>query len=300
MDLKKQRKGILLVIISAVFWGMSGSTAQFLFHNENLNMQWLVAVRLLTAGSIFLIYTFFKIKDGIWKIWKHGRDGLNLVFFGIFGMLGIQYTYFATIKYSNAPTATIMQCLAPVLITCYLTIKFRKFPSLREITAVMLAILGTFLIITKGNIHSLSISKTALFWGILSAFAAAFYTVQPCHLIQKWGSTLVIGWGMLIGGILFSLLVHNPFDFTGKACLYSILGIIFIILFGTIIGFYCYLESLKYISPTTASVLDCVEPLTAAFLSIVWLHVSFGIEEWTGTILIIATIIILSKKQKVS
>lgn len=64
--------------------------------------------------------------------------------------------------------------------------------------------------------------------------------------------------------------------------------------FGTLIAFYCYLESLTYISASETSILASVEPLSAAFLSVVWLHVSFGLEEWLGTLCIISTIIILS------
>lgn len=124
-------------------------------------------------------------------------------------MLGVQYTYFAAIKHGNAATATILQYLAPVIITCYLAIITKSLPSLRQIIAICLAMLGTFFIITKGNIHSISISKSALFWGISSAFSLAFYTLQPRRLLAKWGSTLIIGWGMLVGGIAFSF-IHQP------------------------------------------------------------------------------------------
>lgn len=153
--------------------------------------------------------------------------------------------------------------------------------------------LGTFLIITKGNIHSISISRLAIFWGICSAVAAAFYTVQPQLLIIKWGSILIVGWGMLIGGIIFSF-VHAPWAFDGQWSISSILSVIFVVLFGTLIAFTCYLESLKYIRPTEASVLSSAEPLSAAVLSVLWMHDSLGIGQWIGTILIIITIIILS------
>ena len=153
--------------------------------------------------------------------------------------------------------------------------------------------IGTFFIITKGNIHSISISKLTLFWGILTAFAAAFYTVQPRHLLSKFSSIIVVGWSMLIGGIAFSF-VHKPWDFVGEVSISSILAVIFVILFGTLIGFYCYLESLKSIQPTEACVLSAVEPLSAAFLSVFWLHVPFGITEFIVTACIITTIVILS------
>jgi len=79
----------------------------------------------------------------------------------------------------------------------------------------------------------------------------------------------------------------------------SVFAIIFVVLFGTLIAFCCYLESLKYILPTETSVLSSVEPLSAAFLSVFWLHVSFGLPQWLGTVCIISTIIILSRLKKV-
>lgn len=152
---------------------------------------------------------------------------------------------------------------------------------------------GTFFIITKGNIHNITISKLALFWGITSAVMAAFYTLQPRALLAKYGSSLVAGWGMLIGGIAFSF-IHQPWNFTGEWSIDSVFAVIAVVLFGTLIAFYCYFECLKYIQPTEASILSSVEPLSAAFLSVLWLRVPLGLPEWIGTILIISTVIILS------
>lgn len=148
--------------------------------------------------------------------------------------------------------------------------------------------------------NNLSISKLALFWGIASAFASALYTLQPISLLKKYDSTTVVGLGMLLGGISFSF-IHNPLNFSGEISLDSIIAIAFVIIFGTLIAFYCYLESLKYIQPTEASILGSLEPLSAAFLSIIWLNVSLAPLQWIGTIFIISTVIILSysKKEKV-
>jgi drug/metabolite transporter (DMT)-like permease len=160
--------------------------------------------------------------------------------------------------------------------------------------AIMLALAGTFLIVTSGNIQSLSISGLAVFWGILSAFALAFYTLYPGSLLSKWGSLLTVGWGMTVGGIGFSF-IHPPWVFQGHWSLPSFLAVVFVVIFGTLIAFFCFMESLKYISASEASLLACVEPLSAAFLAVAWLHVSFGLAEWIGSFSIIATIFILSK-----
>jgi len=287
-------KGIILVIIGSMLWGISGTVAQYLFQQKGFSPEWLVVIRLLVSGIILLLYVFIKGEQNIWKIWRTKHDVLSLIFFSVLGMLGVQYTYFAAIKYGNAATATILQYSSPIIITCYLAIRTKKIPDFQEIIAIGLAMLGTFFIITKGNIHSISISKLALFWGITSAFAAAFYTVQPRSLLTKWGSILVVGWGMLIGGIAFSF-VQQPWNCTGKWSITSTLAITFVVLFGTLVAFTCFLESLKYIKPTESSVLSAAEPLSAALLSVLWLHEQLRIAQWLGTACIIITIIILSR-----
>jgi drug/metabolite transporter (DMT)-like permease len=291
--------GIALVLTGATLWGISGTVVQFLFQQKGYNPEWLVVIRLLISGTILLMYSRFKKNKDIFLIWKLKEDRIHILIFGIFGMRGVQYTYFAAIEAGNAATATVLQYLGPVFILGYIVLKSRRFPTNKEIISIFLALLGTFFLVTNGNVQTLSISKWAFFWGISSAIALAFYTLQPVQLIKKWETIIVVGWGMLIGGIGFSL-INPPWVFQGQLSLSSFIAILFIIIFGTIIPFYFYLESLNYISATEASLLACVEPLSAAFLSVVWLHVSFGFYEWIGTILILATIAILSQEKKKS
>lgn len=286
-------KGIILVLIAAIFWGISGTVAQYLFQQQGFSAEWLVVTRLLSSGAILLFFSSIVKKQNIWSIWKNNRDLVALILFGIFGMLGVQYTYFIAIQYGNAASATVLQYLAPVLITCYLCIQTKKFPAKYEVTAVLLALVGTFLLVTNGNIQTLSISKPAFFWGILSAFALAFYTLQPGGLLSKWGSLLIVGWGMMIGGISFSF-IHSPWEFQGHWSVPSFLAVFFVVIFGTLIAFFCYLESTKYIRASETSLLACAEPLSAAFLAVVWLRVPFGLGEWLGTFCIVLTIFLLT------
>src|SRR5690349_18178766 len=118
-------RGILLVLIAAVFWGVSGTVAQYLFH-EGLSASWLVVIRLIFSGFGLLFFAHKYAKQNIWAVWKNKQDATSLILFGIVGMLTVQYTYFAAIEQSNAATATILQYLAPVLIACYLCVKAKK------------------------------------------------------------------------------------------------------------------------------------------------------------------------------
>ena len=288
-----RNKGIALVLTGATLWGVSGTAAQYLFQQQGFSPEWLTVVRLLLSGIILLGLAYKNDRLKVFEIWKTKKDALQIILFAILGMLAVQYTYFAAIEHGNAATATVLQYLAPALITCYLAIHSKRFPSITVSVAVVIAILGTFLLVTGGSVRTLSISGWAVFWGVTSAFALAFYTLQPYKLLSKWGSMIVVGWGMLIGGICFSM-IHPPWAFEGNWTLPSFSAVLFIIIFGTIIAFYFYLESTKFISASEVSLLASVEPLSATLISVFWLNVTFGFAEWLGTLCIISTITILS------
>lgn len=138
---------------------------------------------------------------------------------------------------------------------CYIVFVNKKIPKLSQVCAILLVMVGTFLIITKCDVNSLSISKLALFWGICSGFAAALYTLQPANLLNKYSSVTIVGWGMLIGGIAFSF-INPPWKFSGIWSLPTVACVGFVVIFGTLVAYYCYLESLNYILPTEASITE--------------------------------------------
>jgi drug/metabolite transporter (DMT)-like permease len=157
--------------------------------------------------------------------------------------------------------------------------------------------LGTLLLVTNGDFTTLAISKAALFWGILAALSAAFYTLQPKYLLQHWRSPLVIGWGMLLGGIV--MLVLSGFD-RGAAVfdLEATTALAFVVCFGTILAFWSYLESIKYIRPTETSTLGSLEPLAAVLLSVLLLDIPFGPFDAGGSLLMMLAVFILSRLKR--
>ena len=79
----------------------------------------------------------------------------------------------------------------------------------------MFALGGTFLIATKGNIGALAIPAEGLMWGVVSAFALAAYTLLPGKVLAKWGSFIVTGLAMLLGGTVATVFVQ-PSPWTSR------------------------------------------------------------------------------------
>ncbi|WP_409301119.1 DMT family transporter [Peribacillus sp. SCS-155] len=295
-----KNKGYVMVLTAAALWGISGTAAQHLFDKSTVTMGWLVTVRLLASGLLFLIMAALGGKSReVFTVWRNTASISHFVFFGIAGMMGVQYTYFAAIDTGNAAVATLLQYIAPVIILAYYLLRQRSIPNRLEIIAVILALWGTVLLLTNGKPETLAVPWSAVGWGLLSAFALAFYTLYSNKLVQKFNSVIVVGWGMLFGGI--SLIpVYKPYEFDASEWNVSVyLLIVFVIIFGTLIPFYLFIDSLHYITPKEGSLLSCAEPLSSVITSIIWLGVPFGIFQGAGALSIIGMVILLTLKPNI-
>lgn len=290
-------RSFLFAIIAAVLWGVSGNFGQFLFQERGVNVEWLITIRMLVSGLLLLLLTWIGGKTDIFSIWKNRKDAIQLLIFSITGMLAVQYTYFAAIRHSNAATATVLQYSGPIMIAIYLAIKYRRLPRPREVLAILLAVIGTFLLVTHGNIHTLAISGIALFLGLAAAVALAVYTLQPIKLLSKYRPAVIIGWGMVCGGLPISF-VRAPWQVTGHWDVYTYLFTGMIIVFGTLIPFTLYSAAVKVIGGQKASLLASAEPLAATVLAVYWLQIPFLLVDWIGTLCIISTVFLLTRSEK--
>ena len=298
---KNDNTGMLSTFVGGTLWGINGVMGNYLFLNKNVTTPWLIPYRLILAGFLLLGYLYYKKGSKIFDVLKNPKDLFQIVLFGFIGMLGTQYTYFSAIQFSNAAIATVLTYFGPTLVLIYMCLREKRKPLKYEVVSICLSSFGVFLLATHGDITSLQISFKALIWGILSALSVVFYTVQPESLLKKYGASIVVAWGMMIGGI-FIAFVTKPWNISVTFDFVTFLVLMLIIVFGTIIAFILYLTGVNIIGPTKASIIACIEPVAATICAILFLGVSFGFLDLIGFICIISTIFIVAyfdKKTKV-
>ncbi|WP_083995396.1 DMT family transporter [Caryophanon latum] len=285
--------GVFFALISAAFWGIGGTVAQYLFQQQHVDVNWFVTVRLLLGGTL-LVGSQVLLGKPIFNIWKTKRDAVRLVIFSIVGMLLVQYSYMLSIALGNAAMATLLQYLAPVfIILFYIITKQQPFTKL-DGALIFFTMIGTFLLLTNGDTSSLSVPVAAIVWGIISGLALAFYTLYAKPLLETQSSILVVGWAMLVAGVMFNFIA--PFWQTSNMTWSTptIVGLTFSIVCGTALAFWLFVASLNYISPKETSIFGTFEPLTAVVSSIVWLALPFGIWQFVGALCIIGMVLVLS------
>jgi drug/metabolite transporter (DMT)-like permease len=203
-------------------------------------------------------------------------------------------TFYMSVQEGNASAATILQYLSPLFIVLGSLIFKHERPMRSDLIAFVIAMLGVFLAITHGNIHSLAISNSALIWGILSGVTAAFYVVLPKPITKDHSPMIVLGWALIIGGILFN--IHQPvWVNTPEITTRLVLSMATVILVGTILPFWALLHSLNFAPSAVVSILDAVQPVVTFVLSLLFLNLKFNITELIGSILVIVAITIIQK-----
>ena len=285
--------GTFLTIAGGILWGISGVCGQFLFQSKDVTASWLVPLRLVTAGFLLLCYYLIRDKGKAFDIWKTKRNRIDIIIYGLAGMMLCQYSYFQTIEWSNAGTATVIQYLGPALIVVWVCLQTKRLPEKKEVLGVILAVTGIFLIATHGNPTTLALSQKALIMGLISAVSVVIYTVKPARMQAEFDTPLILAWGMLIGGVALTIAFrpwNNKVIFDGE----TFTALTFIILFGTMAGFSMYMTGVKMIGSVRASLYSCVEPVASMVLTAVWMKVSFTTPDLIGTAFVIATIIILA------
>ncbi|MEK4425673.1 EamA family transporter [Solibacillus sp. FSL K6-1523] len=292
----KRYIGFILVITGCFFWGIGGTVSQQLF-SEGIEVSWLVSTRLLIAGILLLsTQALFKDRTQILAIWQQKFTAFRLVIFAIVGMLAVQYTYMASIKEGNAAVATLLQYLAPVMIIVYVALRGQSKFTKKDAVTIVLALSGSFFLLTNGSLSTLSVPMPAIIWGLLSGVSLAFYTLYAIPLLKQFDSLVVVGWAMVLAGLTMSFF-HPPWqvdvsNWTASTGIYLVI----VVIFGTMLSFWFYIESLQTLSAKETSLLGNVEPLTAVLATVIWLQEPFGAFQWFGTSFILFMMVYIALK----
>lgn len=293
---KDRAVGFVLAVWTGILWGASSPVAQYLFEQKGIESAWLTPYRLLGSGILLLAYSGVLKKD-ITGIWRRRKDALRLIIFGIIGMMGMQYSFFAAVQATDAGTATFFQYLNPAMLIVYYAVRERKAPGKREIAAVFCAVSGVFLIATHGNPFSLNVSAEGIGLGLLTAVTTCFYAVLPISLLKKYPSEVVCAWAMLIGGIALSA-VRKPWRIKADVDSAVMLAFFAIVILGTILPFCFYLAALPRIGAVYTGLMTSVEPVTATVLAAAFLGTAFAPVDIVGFLLVLSTGFILNLRKK--
>ena len=168
----------------------------------------------------------------------------------------------------------------------------RRLPTVIETIGVILAVIGTVLIATGGNLSSISLPLPGLAWGLANALGNAAMAIIPLALIARWGAFSVNGVAFLISGFVLVPFVrpwaHMPqLDARG----WLMLG--FLVVIGTFAACGLYMGGVAIIGSMRGILIGTIEPVVATVTAVTWTGAAFSPADLVGLVLIILMVFLV-------
>lgn len=288
--MKKELKGAILIVIAAFFWGIAATAAKFIL-NTNINPFKLVNMRLNLAFTfLFLFFLIFdRQKLKITKV-----DAKYLAVLGIVGIVGVQSTYYFTVATLNVGMAIFLQYLAPAMIVLYSVVFLKEKLSMTILLSLGISLLGSVCIIFGREAAPAStLNILGFITGLVSAFFLSFYTIYG-----KTCTGRVNAWTVLLYAVGFGALaywfVSPPWVLWSEVSLLEFGYASYLAIFATIIPFGLYFSGLRFLTPSSGSIISMLEPVIATLSAYLLLNEKMTVVQLLGGMLIIAAVMIIN------
>lgn len=288
------RRGYAYVILAALLWGVSGSSAKFLF-NSGVTPYQVVQLRLTLAAVILLGWLAIR-NPALLRIAR--RDIWYFALFGAVGMGACQFTYLFAISKIKVAAAILLQYLAPSFIAVHAVVFARDRLSASTVLALAGATIGCYLVVGAYDLQLLSLNLVGVLSGILSAVTFAWYSIHGEYGMRRYNPWTVLFYALLFAALVWNIL-HPPLEaFFHRYSAVEWGWVLYIGILGTLLPFGLYLEGVNLIRSTRASITAILEPITAGVVSYVFLKETMAPLQIAGGLLVIGSIVLLQLKQE--
>ena len=277
--------GVLLIIVSAVSFGTLAIFGRYAFA-DGIDIFTLLFLR-FTLAAIVIAGLLILRRERM----PCGKELYLLIGMGAMGYVGQSFSYLAAIKFASAGLVALLLYLYPVFVAILSTIFLKEKITRLKVVALAFATLGA----------AMTAKPQGGQWtGILLALSAA--VIYSIYIIVGTGvmknvsavpsSTVIFASAGVVFGVLAAVNhPHWPLSSSGW------LAIVAIMLIATVLPVVTFLEGLKRIGPTNASMLSTLEPVVTFLLAGRLFGEKLGPISLIGGGLILTAVILLTRSE---
>jgi drug/metabolite transporter (DMT)-like permease len=294
-DEQNQLIPYLLIIGAAILWASAGTTSKYLF-NAGMSPYTLAQFRVSFSSLIIFGYLIVFSRDTLRiKV----RDLPYLVVLGALGMGGVQVTYLYAISKIKVAMAILLQYLAPFFVATYSWLFLRESMDRWKVLSILLAFVGCVLVVEAYRVSFFSLNIEGFIAGLLSAGFFSFYSLLGERAMRRYSPWTVLFYALVFAAALFNIAMPIRHIIVWKAELRWCLSVVYIIVCGTVLPFGLYYMGIEHLRSTRASIVATLEPISAGFLSFVFLGELLTAWQIFGGLLVIAAIVIIQSQREI-
>jgi len=291
-----EARGYLLIATASVLWGTLGIFAKLSFEYAS-NSETLIALRLVISFATLSAILILFDRNSL-KIQK--TDVTWFLIFGIFAVALQRISYFSAVHLTTATIAAMLFYTYPVFVTLLAYIVLREKIAKGELLAIALTFSGVALIVKVYDSSSLNVNATGIVFGLASSLFFVLYFMMTKKLRNRYTSWTLTVYGDGIGALILTPIISFSFpqiiEFPSQLWL-----LIFVIAWvPSLLAYLLYSYAIKYVKASKGSIISVIEPLSATLFSTIFVGERLENLQLVGIVLVLAGVILLFKKSKVT
>jgi drug/metabolite transporter (DMT)-like permease len=284
------------LILTAFFWGGTFIAGRLLAgHVEPFS-----AAFLRFAIASLLLLGFVKHSQKSFPS-VNGREIGMIILLGLTGVFSYNTFFFRGLQSIEASRAALIIANNPIAITVLAALFFHERLSLISGLGILLSVCGAMTVIARGNwlfLVSEPISRGDLY--ILGCVASwATFSILGKKVTTTLTPLIAIAYSSVVGAVMLFFpaytegLFHDwqQYSWVDWSCL------VYLGVFGTVIGFIWYYEGIKAIGPSNAGLFINFVPVSAVVLAYFLLNEPITASLLVGTLLIVSGVYLTNQQR---
>lgn len=283
----------VLVLLAAALWGTAGIFVRTMETTAVNQMQIVFGRAVFSTIILGLLILFKDLK--LFKICT--KDIWIFVSSGIFSIILFNFSYYMTMSLTSLSVAAVLLYTAPFFVVIISVPLFKEKMNFNKLIACFTAFVGCAFV--SGMFDSAQrISGKALFFGLLTGFGYALYTIFGELALKRGYKTLTITFYVF----LFATLGVIPFANVGEAVPYIVttpkafITLFLMAVFNTVIPYILYTSGLSGVDPSVAPIIATLEPVVATVLGAAVYKEKITLFGAIGIILVLSSVVLLNMK----
>ena len=278
MAMDNTTKGVLLTLIVATLWGISGAVAGGVF--DVVSPARVTQSRALIAVVVLVPYAahrgVLRLNGGFWKF---ALLGLNLAI--------VNVTFFWALEALGVGPGATIQFLAPILVLGWMMVVHKVHVRSLVWVAAVFAVVGVGLVTQAWMLEESDV--LGVLSGLVSAVAFASYLLYGEYLGKTYKPAQIAAWGFVFAAVIW-LVVLPIWTFPTDIGAAAWRDLLIIGVLGTAVPFIIQFGALRLTSSGIVGVVATAEPAIAAIAAAIMLGQALEPIQWIGVVVVVVAI----------
>ena len=249
---------------------------------------------LLTMLRLLFIVLFL---IGLSSYKKHFKrvnklDLLAIFFLGVIGVFINQWSFFVGLQTADPTTSALILATTPILTSVLAAIFLKEKLTIRMLMGSIVAIIGIYFVVAKGNLSSLHIDK-GLLWIVITMITFAIMIIMTRLLSQRIDPLTITLYSNIVGFIVsipFVFLLDTHVHLSSKISDWSFLIGTAVVVHG--IATLIWNNNIRHVDASKASILSNLEPFVAMIMGLILLYKPITGAEIIGSLFIVGGVVL--------